>query len=540
VSSVAQEERWQVASPGWASRLIPGSEGARNRRKVPRAVESQGSLRPVARVEPPTSRKDAPHWLLELFLPHPVSIAGGWRLGLEVAADTAFILATWALLSGLAAGFPGGVMVRETTQLLPQVTRSLGFSLVFAALVTLLGYSEGLYQEGVSRSDANPTLTSAKSVAQASLITGVSSGLSGWELVPLPWFVAGVILNCIGLSGWRQWRIHQQMRRCGSRPLNVLIVGGGPAGRAVASYLERHPEHGRAVRGFLDDQKDFGVLGRVSDLARIARAEFADELVVTPAHPAGAHEPGFVEQVLAEARANHLDVRIVPQFVELGAEAEWIEKWGEIPVVALHREHLPHGKLVLKRGMDLAVATFALVLAAPFMAAIALMIALDSDGPALYAAERVGRKGRRFRCLKFRTMLREADAAKERLRAQNEREGPCFKIVRDPRITRLGRVLRRYSLDELPQLWNVVRGDMSLVGPRPHPVDDFARYELEHLRRLDVTPGITGLWQVTARQDPSFETNLALDLEYIEHWSPWLDVQILWRTVTVVLRGTGA
>jgi lipopolysaccharide/colanic/teichoic acid biosynthesis glycosyltransferase len=101
-------------------------------------------------------------------------------------------------------------------------------------------------------------------------------------------------------------------------------------------------------------------------------------------------------------------------------------------------------------------------------------------------------------------------------------------------------VLRRYSLDELPQLWNVVRGDMSLVGPRPHPVDDFARYEWEHLRRLDVTPGITGLWQVTARQDPSFETNLALDLEYIEHWSPWLDVQILWRTVTVVLGGTGA
>ena len=171
---------------------------------------------------------------------------------------------------------------------------------------------------------------------------------------------------------------------------------------------------------------------------------------------------------------------------------------------------------------------------------IALVIKLDSSGSVFYRAPRVGRKGRDFICHKFRTMVMDADKWKEHLRGCNEREGPFFKIKNDPRITRVGRFLRRYSLDELPQLWNVLRGEMSLVGPRPHPLDDFERYRLEHLRRLDVTPGITGLWQVTARRDPSFQRNMALDLQYIEHWNLWMDLRILCKTISVVLQGSGA
>ena len=136
-------------------------------------------------------------------------------------------------------------------------------------------------------------------------------------------------------------------------------------------------------------------------------------------------------------------------------------------------------------------------------------------------------------------MVTDADVRKELLRARNERHGACFKIANDPRITRVGRFLRRYSLDELPQLWNVLCGDMSLVGPRPHPLDDFEQYDLEDLRRLEVTPGITGLWQVTARRDPSFERNVALDVEYIKHWNLWMDLRILCKTVSVVLQGSG-
>ena len=140
----------------------------------------------------------------------------------------------------------------------------------------------------------------------------------------------------------------------------------------------------------------------------------------------------------------------------------------------------------------------------------------------------------------YRARPTDADRLKDGLRADNERQGPCFKILADPRITRVGQLLRRYSLDELPQLWNVLRGEMSMVGPRPHPVDDFEHYRLEHLRRLDVTPGITGLWQITARRDPSFQRIMALDLEYIEGWSLMADLRILLKTVFVILRGSGA
>lgn len=204
-------------------------------------------------------------------------------------------------------------------------------------------------------------------------------------------------------------------------------------------------------------------------------------------------------------------------------------QWQPIPTVGL----------ALKRVVDIVFACAALVLTSPLLALLSILIRIDSAGPVLYVADRVGRKGRKFRCYKLRTMIVGADLRKDELRAENEREGPFFKLEDDPRVTRLGRWLRSTSLDELPQLWNVLRGEMSLVGPRPHPVDDYERYSIEHLRRLDVSPGLTGLWQVTARNDPSFETNMALDLEYIENWSLGLDLKILLKTVPAVFRAEG-
>jgi lipopolysaccharide/colanic/teichoic acid biosynthesis glycosyltransferase len=156
-----------------------------------------------------------------------------------------------------------------------------------------------------------------------------------------------------------------------------------------------------------------------------------------------------------------------------------------------------------------------------------------------YRSQRVGKKGRIFTCYKLRTMVVNADGMKDGLRHRNERQGPFFKISDDPRVTRAGRVFRKYSLDELTQFWNVLKGDMSLVGPRPHPLDDYEQYDLDHLRRLEVRPGITGLWQVTARKDPSFQTSMNLDLEYIESWSFMLDLKILAKTLPAVLNGDG-
>jgi lipopolysaccharide/colanic/teichoic acid biosynthesis glycosyltransferase len=196
-------------------------------------------------------------------------------------------------------------------------------------------------------------------------------------------------------------------------------------------------------------------------------------------------------------------------------------------------------RLTLKRIVDVVLSTILLVLFWPLMAAIAIAIKLGSRGAAIYHSVRVGKGGRLFVCYKFRTMVSGSDELKQKLRRLNQRQGPFFKIADDPRITRLGGFLRKYSLDELPQLWNVLKGDMSLVGPRPHPVDDCVQYRPEHCRRLGVTPGVTGLWQILARANPSFETCMMWDLAYIDRWSLSLDFRILLKTIPAVLAGEG-
>ena len=326
---------------------------------------------------------------------------------------------------------------------------------------------------------------------------------------------------------------------------NVLIVGAGPVGRELAATLEREHIDGRIVVGFLDQTEapTGDVLGRIENLARIARAEFVDEVIL-----AIPNQHDLALRVIREARRSRLDIRAVPDLYGYGWDRSCgpdrgrlgLEYFGDLPVLTLHEERSAASGRFWKRVVDVLVSALALCIAAPLMAAIAAFIKMDSPGQVLYRAQRVGLKGRRFVCYKFRTMISGADGMKGGLRSRNERQGPCFKITADPRITRVGHALRRYSLDELPQLWNVLRGEMSLVGPRPHPLDDFEHYRLEHLRRLDVTPGITGLWQVTARRDPSFQRNMALDLEYIETWSLGMDLKILWKTVSVVIRGSGA
>ena len=195
--------------------------------------------------------------------------------------------------------------------------------------------------------------------------------------------------------------------------------------------------------------------------------------------------------------------------------------------------------LFLKRIVDISFSTIAFLFLWPLLLVIALAIKLESPGPIIYASPRAGKKGQIFFCYKFRTMFDGADELRDSLRKFNERQDPFFKIADDPRVTRLGRFLRKYSLDELPQFWNVLKGDMSLVGPRPHPADDYARYRPEDQSRLDVKPGITGLWQIMARTNPSFETCMTLDLEYMKNWSLVLDFELLVRTIPAVIAGEG-
>jgi exopolysaccharide biosynthesis polyprenyl glycosylphosphotransferase len=323
---------------------------------------------------------------------------------------------------------------------------------------------------------------------------------------------------------------------------NVLIVGTGPEAHALRHHLESIRHLGYTFKGFIEFpgassriiSSSGDVVGTLETLFQHARKQFVDEIFFTTQC-----ERGIVQDVLEKARAHGIDFRVVPDLYDGLAWNSPIEYIGQFPTIPLHCGNVPELRLVLKRVLDIAFSSLLLLFLAPFLMAIAIAIKLESGGPIFYASDRIGKKGRIFRCFKFRTMVRDAEERRAEIMHMNERDGVLFKISNDPRITRVGRFLRKYSLDELPQFLNVLRGEMSVVGPRPPLASEVMEYKLSHLRRLDVTPGITGLWQVQGRQDPSFDSYVSLDVAYIENWSILLDLKIVVRTVGVVLSGTG-
>jgi exopolysaccharide biosynthesis polyprenyl glycosylphosphotransferase len=425
----------------------------------------------------------------------------------------------------------------ELTQLFP-AEPYLAFFLLYAALIVLCCAFQDLYRWHDHSYGREENWDVIKAVSMGTLLLAVFIYLSGHKDISRLWVGCSAVLNVVTLIAWRRVLRHVVTRRVeqGIGARNAVIVGAGKMGQALAQYLEHNKQLGYLVKGFLDQNQngDSRVLGKIEDLARIARAHFIDDVFVTIP---SARE--VVKNVALVARINHLSVKVLPEFYDgLGWNVP-MERLGDFPVRVLHWEPIPTLGLFLKRTIDVVVATLGLVLTAPLCALISVTVKLDSKGPVLYRHRRVGRKGRPFNCFKFRTMVADADALKERMRHLNERQGPFFKMSDDPRITKVGKFLRQYSLDEIPQFWNVLAGDMSLVGPRPHPLDDFERYSLEHLRRLDVKPGVTGLWQVSARKDPSFEKSVHLDSRYIENWNLALDFKILLKTIPAVLRGEG-
>jgi exopolysaccharide biosynthesis polyprenyl glycosylphosphotransferase len=455
------------------------------------------------------------HWLFP-----QVEVADRFVLYRLIAADFVLLSGICALLSRFDSGW---ALSRSAVP-------------VYAVLVTLFGFSEGLYRNTYREPLTNQMAAASRSVlfALGLVLVAVRGEIS---------FLAALVTGVLSFAGlvflrrlqWFRWR--NAARSKGANCRHVLIAGAGPAGRSIARALREEPEQPSVVRGFVDDSLPLSheVLGRLDDLAWLTRAEFVDEVIVAlPKSPARALD------VAEMAYRNHLDIRLVPDLPPGPWPTAGVDHIGPVPVITLHREPIPSASLFLKRLLDIAGASVGLLLTAPIMAIVAVLIRFDSPGTILYAAERTGFKGSRFRCYKFRTMIAAADRLKEKLQDRNQRQGPIFKIDNDPRVTRIGHWLRRYSVDELPQLWNVLRGDMSLVGPRPHPVDEVNHYELHQFRRLDVKPGVTGLWQVTARNNPSFDLNMHLDLTYIENWSFLLDLRLLLKTVGVLFSPEGA
>ena len=324
---------------------------------------------------------------------------------------------------------------------------------------------------------------------------------------------------------------------------NVLIVGTGPEANALRHHLESIRRLGYTFKGFIEfpgsgsrfSVNSSDVVGTIDTLFQNVRKHFVDEVFFT-----ASCERGIVKDVLDRARKHGVDLRVVPDMYDGLTWSSPIEYIGQFATIPLHCGRTPEAGLLLKRIADIVLSSLTLIAISPLLLIVAIAIKLDSRGPVFYFSERIGKKGLVFSCTKFRTMVFDADKRRAAVMHMNEREGVLFKITKDPRITRLGRFLRKYSIDELPQFYNVLRGDMSIVGPRPPLASEVKEYKLSNLRRLDVTPGITGLWQVQARQDPSFDSYISLDVAYIENWSVWLDLKIVMRTIGVVLAGTGS
>lgn len=464
-----------------------------------------------------------------------------WNLVRQVSADFLLIIVGFAAVGHLIVLLEFAVYHDPAALLRPEPfpTAGPGLLLLYGVLFTLLGFSERLYHPETIQLPQRERWVLGKVVFWSAALVVVAVGWSGPHLISLTTLAASAPLNFLIMLGWRNYwrRMPARPAQSGRKMRNVLIIGAGRVGRKLATSMGDDLSGRCEVTGFLDEDEPIGgdVHGRVEDLSRILRTDFVDEIILT-----GPQHPDVARRVIREARRNQIDVKVVPDLFGFEPDDPLVlERFGNISVLTLREERMPVFSLFLKRTVDAVSAAVALAVTAPLLTIIALVIKWESPGPVLYQAQRVGLKGRRFRCYKFRTMDAGADKLKEHLRASNERQGPFFKMTDDPRITRAGRFLRRYSLDELPQLWNVVQGEMSLVGPRPHPLDDFERYDLADLQRLDVPPGLTGLWQITARRDPSFERGLALDLEYIRSWTLWKDFRILYKTVSVVLHGSG-
>jgi exopolysaccharide biosynthesis polyprenyl glycosylphosphotransferase len=365
-------------------------------------------------------------------------------------------------------------------------------------------------------------------VIQTRLLIAITWGAT-IVLVALMRLVVGMVLGWMYRRGWGM--------------TNLLVVGSGRLGKLMMQHIAATPHLGFRVVGFVQDMDgpptDFGrfkVLGTMPDLDHVIRSNRIEEVII--ALPSHQHHQILRTVRLCE-RAG-ADFKLVPDMYELSLSRIDVDAIEGVPLIGLRRTLTSSWQRAIKRSIDIVIASAVLLIGAPVWLLIALAIKLDSQGPVLYRQERLGYRGEPFHFLKFRSMYMDADQLLERLRGQQGDRGVIFKDRRDPRRTRVGAFLRRTSLDEIPNFINVLRGEMSVVGPRPPLPSEFVNYEDWEKARLEATPGITGLWQVRGRSDIDFDEMVLMDLYYIENWSLRLDLQILLRTIPAVLSRRGA
>ena len=352
------------------------------------------------------------------------------------------------------------------------------------------------------------------------------------------------MLVLISLGRGLALMIQAHLRRKGIGVRRTVIVGAGEVGRRVMRTLVARPDLGYHIVGYVDDNPDKGEgglgrikgLGDLDKLPKIIDSENVDEVIITLPW----NYQRRILNILRECERRHVAARLVPDLFQMSLSRVEVSDLGGVPLVEVREIAFSPIELIVKRVMDLVVASIGLLLGWPILLLIALAIKHDSPGPVLFRQERVGKNYRRFTIYKFRSMRVSAEEELKSLKEVVESDEITFKMRDDPRVTRVGRFLRRFSLDELPQLINILKGDMSMVGPRPPIPAEVEQYQPWHLKRLTVPPGLTGMWQVSGRSELTFDEMVLLDLYYIEHWSPWLDIAIILRTIPKALLGNGA
>jgi len=514
-----------------------------------KAAEGQGEVSGSWSFLPYEEEQEAPRRELQLLRAvHAVVIPLVDAAVIAVALLISYFMAESLIRNGSLDGITGSSPGELTTWVLWAGLASIPLWLVVFAAFGV--YRREVRRLSVSTFDELPQTIGALSAGSWFMFSFLALFSGGnptvraiWIFVALAWVLLMIMLPLgravvrIGLSFKNPFRT------------STLVVGAGEVGRSLIGRLARHREYGLRVVGFLDTtslEQRVGeeeqaapvlLLGRPSELRSIVDRYGISRVIIafsrTP-HP-------LILGVINQCQEMKVDVSVVPRFFEALSPRVEIEEVEGLPIMSLPR-YTRHGRIarLAKRVMDLVGATIVAVVLSPPLLFVALLIKIDSHGPLFFRQERMGKNHKHFLMYKFRSMLVDADSRKEDLAGQNEVTGPIFKMKDDPRITRVGRIIRRLSIDELPQLINVFRGEMSLVGPRPLPVAEAEGCKGTADMRHMVQPGITGLWQILGRSDIPYEEMVQLDYLYVTNWTLRWDIKIILRTIRAIVRKRGA
>ena len=410
------------------------------------------------------------------------------------------------------------------------------FFIGFVGFVTL--YSSGMYRLQQPFFGIDDFFAVVKAATLAHLIAAAVSfairgripgdGIETYSriVIAMSW-----LLGIVAVTFWRLGfdLVLSLFRRHGRALTRVLVVAESDFGRSFHNLLKENPELGYAPVGLVGESDEVG-------LEEALRQHGLEEVMMA----AGDVEPNQVMRLMGACQQANVRFCMIPTLFHVLTSRIQVREVAGVPIFALDERIFLRSSRILKRAIDLLIGGAILTLASPVMAAVALLIKLESRGPLIIRQTRIGKRARPFTCYKFRSMRADADALKGELTHLNEAQGPLFKIRDDPRITRVGRVIRKLSIDELPQIFNVMKGEMSMVGPRPPLPSEVDQYEAWQRKRFEVLPGMTGLSQINGRSDLSFDETLRFDFYYIENWSPLQDIKIMLKTVPKVLLAKGA